>query len=198
MMTQTLEAQILSFLQVIRDAKELSTDHPDYSQAKECETLFTRGVDFLRSEFPNPVIRRLASVVWDVVGQKITPVAWGLDVKVLSFVVVGHKSAPQGMVIPPLNWAKMMGQDPIMQLGALVFVGSQVIDYANDRFLNDKPNVRPRAIAYEAEYLNTVRSLSASWEPCGYQSQVLQEFPEGVATPRAQKITYPVQPLVYA
>ena len=124
--------------------------------------------------------------------------AWGLDVKVLSFVLVGPKSAPQGLIIPPLNWAKMMGQDPIMQLGALVFVGSQAIDYANDHYINDISNVRPRAVAYEAEYLNTVRSLSSSWEPCGYQSKVLQEFPEGVASPKAQKITYPVQPLVYA
>ncbi len=198
MRAQTLEAQILSFLQAIRDAKELAPDHPEYTQAKECEALFTRGVDFLRSEFPNPVIRRLASVIWETVGQKVTPVAWGIDVKVLSFVMMGPRSAPQGLIIPPLGWAKMMGQDPIMQLGALVFAGSQAVDYANDRFLNDQKNVRPRAVAYEAEYLNTVRSLSAFWEPCDYQSAVLREFPEGIATPKAQKITYPVQPLVFA
>lgn len=198
MKAQTLEAQILSFLQVIRDAKGLAPDHPEYTRARECEAIFTQGIEFLRSEFPNPVIRRLASVVWETVGQKITPVAWGVDVKALSFVVMGPRSAPQGLIIPPLDWSKKVGQDPIMQLGALVFVGSQAVDYANDRFLSDQKNVRPRAVAYEAEYLNTVRSLSASWEPCDYQSAVLGEFPEGLATPKAQKIAYPVQSLVFA
>jgi hypothetical protein len=195
---QTLEAQILTFLQTVRDAKELTQDHPDYAKAKECECLFTGGVDFLRSQFPNPVIRRLASVLWETVGQKVTPVAWGIDVKSLSFVLMGPKSAPQGLIIPPPNWASMLVRDPIMQLGALVFVGSQAIDYANDRYMNDVKNVRPRASAYEAEFLNTIRSLSASWTPCDYQSSVLQEFPEGLATPKAQKITYPVKSLVSA
>jgi hypothetical protein len=198
MMTQTLEAQILSFLQAIQEAKDLKPSCPEYTQAKECETLFTQGVEFLRSEFPNPVIRRLASVLYETVGQKITPVAWGLDVTALSFVIIGPRSSPQGLIIPPLNWARMVSQDPIMQMGALVFVGSQSIDYANDRFLNDQTNIRPRAAAYEAEFLNTVRSLSASWQPCAYQSAVLQEFPEGIATPKAQKITYPVQSLIFA
>ncbi len=198
MKTKTLEAQILTFLQAIRDAKELDPTHPEYTQAKECEAFFTQGVAFLRSEFPNPVINRLASVIYETVGQKITPVAWGPAVKSLTFVMVGPRSAPQGLIIPPLNWVEMVGQDPIMQMGALVFVGSQAIDYANDRFSNDQKNVLPRASAYEAEYLNTVRSLSSSWEPCAYQTAVLQEFPEGLATPKAQKISYPVQSLIFA
>jgi hypothetical protein len=193
MKAQILEAQILTFLQAIQEA-----EGSDPTEAKKCERFFTQGIEFLRSEFPNPVIRRLASVFWETVGQKITPVAWGLGVKALSFVVVGPRSGPQGLIIPPLNWVEMVGKDPIMQMGALVFVGSQAIDYANDHFLNDQANVRSRAVAYEAEYLNTVRSLSASWEPCAYQSSVLREFPEGLATPKAQKITYPVQPLVFA
>lgn len=198
MNTQALETQILNFLQAIREAKELTQDNPDYTQAKEVEALFTGGVDFLRSVFPNPVIRRLASVVYEAVGQKITPVCWGLAVRSLSFLVVGPRSAPQAMIHAPQKWADMVRKDPIMQLGALVFVGSQAVDYANDRFLTDQTNVKLRASAYEAEFLNTVRSLTPNWEPCDYQTSVLQEFPDGLATPKAQKITYPVKSLVYA
>lgn len=197
MKTQTLEAQILDFLQSLRNAKELSKDDPNYNGGREVEALFTGGVDFLRSIFPNPVIRRLASVLWETVGQKITPVAWGPPVRSLSFMVTGPKSAPQAMIIAPQTWADMVSQDPIMQLGALVFVGSQAVDYAHEHFLADA-NVKSRAIAYEAEFLNTVRSLTPAWEPCDYQSSVLQEFPDGLATPKAQKITYPIRPLVHA
>jgi hypothetical protein len=198
MKTQTLEAQILDFLQSVRDAKELSKDHPNFTEAKEVEALFTGGVDFLRSIFPNPVIRRLASVLWETVGQKITPVTWGLPVKSLSFVVVGPKSAPQAMIAAPQTWAEMVGKDPIMQLGALVFVGSQSVDYAHEHFLSDQANVVSRAGAYESEFLNTVKSLIPTWEPGTYQASVLQNFPDGLASPKAQKITYPIRSLVHA
>lgn len=198
MNTQSLEIQILSFLQDVRNASGLSADHPQYEQAKEAEAIFIGGVEFLRSTFPNPCIQRLAGVLWEAVGQKITPVCWGLNVKSLSFILAGLRTAPQAMVAVPSNWVKMIGQDPITQLGDLVFVGSQVVDYVHDHFLTDQANVKPRALAYEAEYLKAVKNLSPSWQPVSYQLEVLEDFPEGLASPKAQKIVYPIKPLVMA
>ena len=166
MKPQTLEIQILNFLQGLQDeAKELL----------EGERTFLGGIEFLRSMFPNPGISRLASGIMETVRQKITPICGGLRVKRPAFILNGH--GPQAIIALPPDWYKMMGRDPITELGSVVFVGSHAVDYAHDRFSGDTNKVKSRAIAYEAEFLHTVKNLTPSWEPCSYQVEILQEFP---------------------
>jgi len=184
MNTATLEAQILSFLQENTDDLDLA------------ESVFTNGIDFLRQHFPNSTINRLMGVVWDVVGQRVAPICFDLKVPVLSFIITGIRQAPQAMIATPSNWVSMVRMDPITQLGGLIYVGSQAVDYANERF--DRANVSKRAKAYEAEYLNTVKSLTSGWQPLKYQTEIMQEYPDGVLTPKAHKILYSPQPLILA
>jgi hypothetical protein len=198
MNAESLEVQVLNFLQAIREAKELRPDHPSYTVVKEIEGLFTGSVDFLRGTFPNQPIRRLTSVMWEVVGHKIVPVGYGMGVPSLTFAVDGSVEAPRAVILSPKNWHEMVRQDPVTQLGAVVFVGSQAVDYANERFTVDPECVKTRALAYEAEYLLTVRSLSPEWEFGEYQRKIMEEFPEGLATPRAHKVVYPIKPLIQA
>lgn len=194
MKTQTLESQILSFLQAVPIQDTPKTD-PDALGAQQ---IFTAGVDFLAKLFPNPAINRLMKAAWEVIGQKVVPVCFGLRVQTLSFIMENASSQP--FIATPPSWARKMHLDPITQVGALVFVGSQAVDYTND-FLQcptDREKVLLRAKAYEAEYLMTVRGLTPSWEPNSYQESLFKEFPEGVATPKARNVIYSIRPLVLA
>jgi len=196
MKPHTLETQILDYLNA-RQLEEVPEDD-QVRKAKSIERVFTLGVDFLRSEFPNPAINRLMGIVSDVVQQRVAPVCSGLKVPTLSFIIAGVKTAPQAMIATPADWVEMVRQDPLTQLGSLVSVGSQAVDYANDRFLGERSSVLPRARAYEAEYLNTVRGLTPAWEPIIGQANTLTEFPDGILSPKAHKVLYSLRPLISA
>lgn len=197
MKTQTLETQILSFLQAVHIQDLPETDSVRH-EAQEAGRVFSAGVDFLSKLFPNPAVNRLMKATWDVVGQKIVPVCFGLKVRTLSFIL--ESPATQPFIATPPTWTKMAHQDPITQLGAQVFVGSQAVDYANDRLQDpcDRERVLLRARAYEAEYLMTVRGLTPAWEPNSYQEGLFKDFPEGLATPKARSVLYSIRPLVMA
>jgi hypothetical protein len=185
--SSALEAQIASYLR----AAEASSDGS--AAFTEIESTFNSCVDFLRLKFPNTVINKLMGVVRDVAEQRVAPMCLDLRAPTLSFYVAGLRCAPQAMIATPANWVSLVRHDPITQLGLLVFVGSQAADYMNERF--EQRRVLPRAKAYQAEFLNTVRSLTPSWKPERLQAEVLDEFPDGVLTPKAHKILYSLQPL---
>jgi hypothetical protein len=197
MKTQTLETQILSFVQAVHQ-QDLPETAADYAEARELSDVFSAGVDFLAKLFPNPVINRLMRSVWDTVGQKVVPVCFGMRVTGLSFIRESFASQP--FIATPVNWVRMVRLDPITQVGALVFVGSQAVDYAHDRIQepSDRVPAVSRARAYESEYLMTVQRLTPAWEPNRYQEALLKEFPEGIATPKARSILYSIRPLVVA
>jgi hypothetical protein len=198
MKTQTLESQILSFLQAT-PILDLAPLDPHVCDAREIESLFQAGTDFLRKLFPNPVINRLMRATWDTVGNKIVPVCFGFKVPTLAFILESDSAQP--FIATPKKWASMVHRDPITQMGALVFVGSQAVDYAHERIpthQGEKEKMALRARAYESEYLSTVRGLTPSWEPNRYQEELLREFPEGVATPKARNLLYSILPLVLA
>lgn len=158
---------------------DLPADDPTAKIGKACENLFTGGVGVLRSNIPNDRIRALGRVVWDLVGHKQVLVAIGPDVPSLSFTVMQIKALHQAIVLIPKGWPKMVEDDPFMQLGAILFVGAQVVDFYNDRLLGDN-GARRRWHAYEAELLRTLKATLPSWKPNEYQCEVLANFPEGL------------------
>jgi hypothetical protein len=190
MLLESLETQVLGHLQSYRQE--------GLSLHKEIENLFIAGVDFLRLSFPNSAVARLTVVAWNVIGFGITPICLGLPVSVMTFIVAGTLEAPQAMIAVPRFWANMIRKDPLTQLGALVFVCSQAVDYYHDRLTIDPGNISLRAHAYEADYLSTVRQLAPDWELNEYQLGVLQEFPEGLATPKANRTLYCIRPFITA
>lgn len=190
MLTEPLECQVLGFLQ--------SQRQEGLSLHKEVETLFMSGLAFLKSQFPNPSVSRLAGVSWDVLGFGITPLCIDIPVRALTFLVAGTVEAPEAKIVAPKSWDRLVRRDPITQLGALVFVCSQAVDYCHDRLAIDPSNIRLRAHAYEAEYLNTIRQLSPTWELNDYHLQVLQEYPDGLATPKANRLIYGIPSFVAA
>ena len=171
---------------------ELPADDPIAQIGNVCERLFTDGVDVLRSLIPNDRIRALARVVWDLIGNKHALVALGPDVPTLSFTAMRLRSEVRGIVLIPKSWPQMVEEDgSFMQLGAILFVGAQVVDFYNDRLFGD-PAARGRWHAYEAELLRTLRQLLPSWKPNDYQRQALEKYPDGLDS--AGITLYPYKP----
>jgi len=193
MNAESLEAQILRHLH-----ETVTPTVSDNDVLKEIEGLFVSGNDFLRRLFPNPSIRRMASLVGEILANKLTPIQLGFPVRALGFLVIGDITTRQGFIAAPKNWNEMIRRDPITQIGAIVLVGSHMVDYANERFTEDPENVKVRASAYEAEFFTTVRSLSPDWELMEYHQKILSLYPEGLATPRVRKVLYSARPLVLA
>ena len=172
---------------------DLPEDDPTAKIGKACENLFTGGVDVLRSIVPNDRIRDLGRVVWDLVGHKQVLVAIGPDVPSLSFTVMQIKELCQAIVLIPKQWPKMVEDDPFMQLGAILFVGAQAVDFYNDRLLGDDGAQR-RWQAYEAELLHSLKVTLPSWKPNEYQREILARFPDGLDSKGVE--LYPYKPYV--
>lgn len=195
-MNETLLKEVLGAFGAMQvNVDDLPESDSTAEVAKVCARLFTEGVETLRSIVPNDRVRALARVVWDLVGHKRVLVALGPNVPTLSFTAVQRQGngVVQGIVLIPKLWSRMVEDDPFMQLGAILFVGAQVVDFHNDRLFHD-PGARSRWHAYEAELLRTLGQKLPSWEPNGYQREVLAKFPAGLDSPGVA--LYPVESYV--
>ena len=164
---------------------------PAKAHAKSIADSFTSGVDFLRSSFPNESIRSLMALVWDLCGSRIVPLAMGPQVPGLSF----GKMGVNGVIFAPDNWVSQIQADALYQMGAIVFVGSQAVDFYNG-LMSTKEEARKvlfRARLYESEYLRTLQGIEGhSFNP--YQQAILHEYPEGLAS--APSLVYTSKPFV--
>jgi hypothetical protein len=183
-MDSTIKTEILAaFLSPKRvNIEDIPHEDPQYKKLKEMENYVTTGVDYLRSQFPNEVVRKLMARVWDVFNKSIVPCAVGPSVPTVSFAAVGSVANLRGLVLLPHDWLVMIKADPIMQMGALVFTGSQAYDFSRSQFINKTNDVIARARAYEAEYLKTVQQQEPDWRPNEYQRSVLRNYPRGIHT----------------
>lgn len=174
-----LEEITAAFMTKKVDLADLPDGDPTAVLGKTCEGLFTNGVDVLRSVIPNERVRKLASVVWDLVGNQQVLVGLGPDVPSLSFTVMQYKGIDQAIILMPRNWPAMVDDDTFMQLGAVLFVGVQAVDFYNDRLVGD-PTARVRWRAYEAELLHTLDRILTRWAPNEYQCEVMKKYPQGL------------------
>jgi hypothetical protein len=162
------------------------------------ENYFTMSVDFLRSVFPNPIINERMAAVWDIVHYNIAPVVLGPDLPTIHFAALATVAEPakgHAMFILPFKWLDMVHEDPLMQLGALVFTGSQAVDFYNEiiRSEEDSRKSNQRGRAYEAEFLLTLQKGGATLNE--YQKKTLVEYPEGLASPAAAGLQYTSKPV---
>jgi hypothetical protein len=165
------------------NVNDLPTSDPIMPIARQCESFFTGGVDVFRSVLPSERLRALGRVIWDLVGHKQVLVAIGPDVPSLSFTVMKYKGVLQGIVFFPKNWPDLIKADSFMQLGAILYVGAQIVDYYNDRLIGD-PTAPGRWEAYEAEYLRVLGQLIPNgWQPNEYQRDIMKKYPDGLDSP---------------
>lgn len=179
---------------------ELPDGDPLKAAIQPISDTFTNGVAFLKHFFPNPTIRDIMAMTWDLVGNQITPVVMGPDVPTLTFAVMGTRLKPKAMIFMPHNWLQMIGHQlpssSIYQMGALVFVGSQAVDFYNGKFFEEPRDAEKRARAHEAEYLITTDYLPGTIGFNDYQKGVIDEYPKGLSTPSIQPLLYKSKPFV--
>jgi len=97
-------------------------------------------------------------------------------VPTLTMTVLGNKDGFLPLLLAPVNWPEMMVEQPGHQMGGVVFVGSQIVDFYNGKFLTDYGSVHDRAASYEAEYIKTIQPENRN----SYQISVFDKFKNGL------------------
>ncbi len=174
---------------------DLAEADPNLPNLRLRSALFTAGVDALRSHFPNPRISALMRRLWDLVGHNIVPVVLGADVQTLYVAAMRVGGEVTARILMPDNWPDMVTANPVLQYGALVWVGSQAVDCYSDRI---SAAMAPRARAHEAEFYRTWERLDPAWSPTPYQRLVLANYPEGLDTAGVQALLYEPREIVTA
>jgi len=95
----------------------------------------------------------------------------------------------------PVNWLELFQDDPIYQLGGALYTGSQAVDFYNGRLTTDPNNSCALAQAHEAELLRLATREFPSYQLDSYQMQLLEKFPQGLNSPRAKELLYPLAPV---
>ena len=158
---------------------DLDPEDPGRLSGIQIEVLTADVVDFLRNPamFDCPKVNDLMQLVRHIFEHKVVPIGIGPPVDTPTLVVV-----PAGVVIcMPPDWHDKMEQDPQMQIGAVVYTGSNVRDYFRGNILSplDDETIKDRASSYEAEYLHAIKRLGIT-EFDEYQQQLMTQFPDGV------------------
>jgi hypothetical protein len=171
------------------------------ADALAMQEAFTNAVDYLRSRFPNEKVRKRAARIWETINQRKVNVALGPEVSSLYFAFtrsshpsfrLGQHSA-QGMIFMPHRWLDMVAADAVMQTGAVLFVGSQAVDFGDGLLVGQGQHLIShtesveRARVFEAEYLLAVLEKTPGWKPNDYQARLLTEWPEGLGSKGAWK-----------
>ncbi len=180
-MTDTFDKILAAFGASQVNINDLPKEDPRHARGRMCEALFTDGVDALRSIFPNARVQALARAIWDLVGHKHVLVAIGPDIPSLSFTIMQLEGVHQGVVLIPKGWPEMVKANTFMQLGAILFVGAQVVDFYNGRLIGDA-GAPARWDAYEAEFLRALKQQLPDWKMTAHQRAVMAKYPDGLDT----------------
>ncbi len=105
------------------------------------------------------------------------------------FVLLAAKKDPSSMVFSevayvliPSAFVDQARSQPVLTLGKMAWVGSQVRDMANGRLYIDGKNIAPRAQATEAHFLKGASKSEPALLQVPYVQQILKSFPEGIAS----------------
>ena len=143
--------------------------------------LVTKVVGYLSCSFPQEDVNRLMTQVWHLIGSATTPVAIG-PVRTPSSVLSRQKGRNTMMILVPPNWVELAMTDFTMALGAMIFCGSQAVDFYNNRLLENPDECADRGRAYEAEALRIFQNTDPAWVPNSYQAAMLAKYPDGLKT----------------
>lgn len=180
-------------------AEELPETDPQFAELKRKGHLFTVCVDLLRAHanVPSPRLNQLMGLTWTLVSRRIVPVATGLPVATLHVAVVRQDGAEQARIFMPDDWPEMVLADCVGQLGAVVWAGSQAVDFYNGR-PGGAVAMGSRAQAFEAEFLLLWQRGDPTWIPNPYQTSVMRRWPGGLDSPGVAALLYDPMPVEVA
>lgn len=190
----TFEEHIKEMVATAQHANDFPKDSPVRQLAESISNVFSEHVDFLRSQVPNKVIRELGALLWELVGHRVTRIAIAPEVKTLSFLGYRDAGVRRGQILVPEAWVSMVIVQPLVQMGAVVNMGSKAIDIYNDRL----DNIHNRALAYEAEFLHTLLRDAPAAPLNDYQKEVIRDFPQGIESADIKNSIYKSKPFFAA
>jgi hypothetical protein len=130
------------------------------------------------------VLKDSLNLLWDLVGNRVVPVAATNAVASMHFMAEGKSadfSDSRAFILLPETYLMMVTTDSPMQVGAMAFIASKAKDYWNHR-LDGK--TEKRAFSMEAQILldmfEEYPQLEERGYPNEYQKKVLAKYPEGI------------------
>jgi|SRR5688572_9798220 len=147
--------------------------------ATTLERLYTATVASVASH-PNKMLATLGKNLWSVMHHRHVALVMHDGFPSMSFFVAAPRRGEraQGMIVAPGPWVALMKSQPLVAIGAVIFAGSQAVDFYNDRLIGEPTRERAiqRALAYEAEFLKGFPDYPLS----DYQKGLLKMHPEGI------------------
>ncbi|GIW63754.1 MAG: hypothetical protein KatS3mg091_556 [Patescibacteria group bacterium] len=152
--------------------------------------VFDSLVDFLRNpdKFPDPQINQLVTLLWSLIGNKdITVVLDQWNFPSVSFAVLGNNIEQQPILIIPRDFIIKVAEDPVFQLGMIVYMASQARDFYTGKIKEGSSDILTRrARAWEAQALLTLEEMAqkegVQLTLNKYQLEILQENPNGLSS----------------
>lgn len=166
------------------DAKRLEDLNPEDDLAKRGQQHSNHWTDAVAAlgMWPDSVISALGRYTWEVFHNRHVLLIMGPEVKALHTAIVpptlleklGFPTGPahQCVIITPPDWIKMIKEDPVMQLGGVLFCSSQATDFYNGRHLIEPQELLTRAQMYEARFLRGMPSEKLN----AYQKDIVAKF----------------------
>lgn len=163
------------------------------SPAFKSTSLYIKVLSQLRN-FPHPDTQTMADALWEIVYHNLVFVSLAEPHQPLRVhVSVIEDVFQQAVIQVPEDWLLMFQDDPIYQLGGVLYTGSQAVDFYNGRL--DLHTSAALAQAHEAELLRLTTRAFPAYELDQYQRQLMERFPKGLNSPRAKKLLYPLAPV---
>lgn len=153
---------------------ELPPEDPLRVKSEEVSNIFTHGVQLIR-EMADPRLQVLGQHIWDIFHYRHVNLVLGPPVRQLTITVIRRGELIEALVLAPEAWEDQVQKHPFMELGAIICIGSQAVDFYNDRLTSETSEaMRRRGQAYEALYL---KILDGQVPLNSYQQQLLQRPP---------------------
>jgi hypothetical protein len=163
--------------------------------AYKSTALYIKVLSQLRN-FPHPWTQTMADALCEIVYHNLVFVSLAepaADMQVHVNTVEG--TFEQAVIRVPVDWLDMFLEDPIYELGGVLYTGSQAVDFYNGRLTLDPNTSAALAQAHEAEMLRLAIQEFPAYHLDEYQKQLLEKFPEGLNSPRAKELLYPLAPV---
>lgn len=166
------------------------------SPAYKATALYIRVLGQLRN-FPHPATQAMADALCEIVYHNLVFVSLAdpsADMRVYVSTVEGT-AFQQAIIQVPSDWLEMFLEDPIYQLGGVLYTGSQAVDYYNGRLTAVPSTSTSLAQAHEAEMLRLALQEFPAYQLDSYQETLLEKFPDGLNSPKAKELLYPLAPV---
>jgi len=173
------------------DALELRSGTPGY----KATALYIKVLNQLKT-FPHQGTQAMADSLIEIVSHNLVFISLSEPAVVLQLQVSTiEKTFQQAVLWLPLHWLEIFQEDPVYQLGAVLYTGSQAVDFYNGRLTQDLSDSGPLAQAHEAELLWLISREFPGYQFDLYQSYLRHKFPQGLNSPKAKGLLYPLAPV---